>query len=226
MRYYPVFLKLRGKKALVVGGGQVAERKVETLLACGASVAIVSKDLTTRLQALVRDKRVGWPAKEFTEIHLEGVFLVIAATDDAALNHRVSNAARARGQLINAVDQPEDCDFIVPSIVRRGDLTVAISTSGKSPALAKEIRKELEIRFGIEYEALLNMMGRLREEILSRGLSQEENSRMFREIIQSDILKALGRADSQAVESILRRILPEDMRLENFFTKADGNRGL
>jgi len=110
------------------------------------------------------------------------------------------------GLLINAVDQPEDCNFIVPSALRRGDLRIAVSTSGKSPALAKKVREDLEEHFGNEYESFLVLMGKLRKEILSRGLSQKENSRIFRELVESPILEAIGREEWGQVASILKRI--------------------
>jgi precorrin-2 dehydrogenase/sirohydrochlorin ferrochelatase len=113
--------------------------------------------------------------------------------------------------LINAVDQPADCNFIVPSIVKRGDLSIAISTSGKSPALARKIRKELEEQFGNEYETFLILMGRLRERVLSKGLLQKENSRIFHEIVNSGVLNALARDDWEEVEAILKKILPKDV---------------
>ncbi len=204
MSYYPIFLDLTRKKALVVGGGLVAQRKVETLLKYGALISLVSLELTGRLQEMAAEKTIQYLGHEFREAHLEGMFLVIAATDDPALNHRVSLQAQKRGLLINAVDQPEDCNFIVPSILRRGNLQVAISTSGKSPALARKIRKDMELQFGEEYEKLLNLMGIVRKEILSRGMSQEANKRIFMEIIASDILEALAREDRERVANILQ----------------------
>jgi precorrin-2 dehydrogenase/sirohydrochlorin ferrochelatase len=214
MNYYPIFLDLKGKTALVVGGGNVAERKIETLLDCGAKINIVSNELTDKLKNLVEVYGIRHLNEEFSEKHLEGVFLVIAATNDKQLNHKVSKIAKKMGLLINAVDQLPDCNFIVPSIVKRGDLLIAISTSGKSPALAQKIRKQLDTQFGSEYEDFLVLMGRVRKEILTKGLSQEENSRFFHEIVESDVLDALLRDDMKRVESTLRRILPEDVALE------------
>ncbi|MEJ2024873.1 MAG: bifunctional precorrin-2 dehydrogenase/sirohydrochlorin ferrochelatase [Deltaproteobacteria bacterium] len=204
MSYYPIFLDLTRKNALVVGGGLVAQRKVETLLNYGALISLVSLELTERLQKMAAEKTIQYLGHEFSEAHLGGMFLVIAATDDPALNHRVSLQARKRGLLINAVDQPEDCNFIVPSILRRGNLQVAISTSGKSPALARKIRKDMELQFGEEYEKLLNLMGSVRKEILSRGMPQEANKRIFMKIIASDILEALARKDRERVMEILQ----------------------
>lgn len=211
MSYYPILLELRGKTILVVGGGTVAQRKIEKLLEYDASISIISRGLKGKLKELVDSGKVAHIGEEFKEKHLDGAFLVIAATDDKGLNHWISESAEKRGLLINAVDQPADCSFIVPSIVRRGDLLISISTSGKSPALAKKIRRELDAQFGSEYETFLILMGHLRKEVLSLGLSQDENSMIFNEIVDSGIIEALARDDWKAVEFILGRILPNDM---------------
>ncbi|OPX34646.1 MAG: hypothetical protein B1H11_10480 [Desulfobacteraceae bacterium 4484_190.1] len=211
MKYYPVFLALEGKNALVVGGGKVARRKVETLIEYGALVQIISMELTDGLKKLVEDGKIIHLGTQFEDHLMDGIFLVIAATDDHEFNHKISESARRKGLLINAVDQPADCDFIVPSIVKRGDLQIAISTSGKSPALAKKIRKELETQFGDEYESFLYLMGRLRKEILKKEYPQDENMRIFQEIVNSGILTALTKKNMDDVELILRRILPQDL---------------
>ena len=213
MGFYPIFIELEGKTVLVVGGGNVAQRKTETLLKFGASIRIVSRELTQKLKKLVESKEIRHIGEEFKDEHLNGALLVIAATDDKLLNQKISESARVKNLLINAVDQPSDCNFIVPSIINRGDLLIAISTSGKSPALAKRIRKDLEGQFGSEYEVFLALMGRLRTEILSLGLSQKENSRIFNEIVESDILKSMAQDDWEGVESALRCILPRDLAI-------------
>jgi len=217
MSYYPVLLELENKNVLIVGGGKVAQRKVETLLECGALLSIVSKGLTANLKALIETRRVHFLSDEFNDKHLDNIFLVVAATNDKQLNHRVSESAKKRGLLINAVDQPPDCNFIVPSIIKKGDLLIAISTSGKSPALAKRLREEIETQFGNEYKTFLVMMGHLRKIILSKKFSQEENNRIFFEIVNSDILKALKKGDWEVVKMSLRRILPSDLIRNNFF---------
>jgi precorrin-2 dehydrogenase/sirohydrochlorin ferrochelatase len=211
MSYYPILLDLEGKIVLVVGGGAVAQRKIESLLEYGASIYLISRELTDKLKELVKIGKIRHIGEEFKESHLEKAFLVIAATDDKDLNHRISHSARKKGRLINAVDQPSDCSFIVPSIVKRGDLLISISTSGKSPALAKKIRLELGAQFGGEYETFLILMGQVRKEILALGLSQSENSRIFKQMVDSDMIKALARDDWETVESILGRILPGEM---------------
>ncbi|MGD8985663.1 MAG: bifunctional precorrin-2 dehydrogenase/sirohydrochlorin ferrochelatase [Desulfobacteraceae bacterium] len=208
MSYYPVLIHLDGKKVVVVGGGPVAERKIETLLEYGADVQVVSRDLTPRLRKYSEGGTIGFLGQEFNEDCLEEAFMVIAATDDPRLNHQVSKKAKEKGLLVNAVDQPSDCNFIVPSILRRGDFLIAVSTSGKSPALAKKVREALEEGFGNEYESLLILMGRLREEILSQRLSQDENRRIFHELVNSPVLEAIARKDWNGVAVILNGIIP------------------
>ena len=205
--YYPIFLDLKGKKTLVVGGGMVAQRKIETLLEHEADVHVISRALTPALNRAVEAGRVKLVGEEFHESHLDGAFMVIAATDDTGLNRRVSRSAQERGLLINAVDQPDDCNFIVPSSLRRGDLRIAISTSGKSPAMARKVREDLEKHFGDEYESFLNLMGEMRREILARGLSQKEKSRIFRELIDSPILEAMSRDAWEEAASALSDII-------------------
>jgi precorrin-2 dehydrogenase/sirohydrochlorin ferrochelatase len=214
MNYYPILVDLEGKKALIVGGGRVAERKAETLLEYGASIDLVSKELTYALELLVEGRRITYLGPEFKEAFLDSVFIVVSATNDKQLNRKVSLSARRKGLLVNAVDQPQDCNFIVPSIVKRGDLLIAVSTSGKSPALSKKIRKDLENQFGEEYRAFLLLMGRLRDRILSRGLPQEENSRIFHQIVDSPLLKALSEDSREDVRAILQEILPDEESLE------------
>jgi precorrin-2 dehydrogenase/sirohydrochlorin ferrochelatase len=217
MSFYPVFIELEGKKVLVVGGGNVAYRKVQTLLECGARVFLTGRVLTPALQEMVETKAIRFLGQEFKDEYLNNAFMVIAATDDKALNHQVSVCARKQRVLVNAVDQPPDCDFIVPSILKRGDLQIAISTSGKSPALARRIRKGLEKEFGEEYGAFLAMMGRLRKEILSLGLPQEENSRLFQKIVDADLLRNYSDGFPQKMTEYLKTILPEQVNLKNIW---------
>lgn len=219
MSYYPIFLELEGKTVLVVGGGNVAQRKVETLIEYGAAVNIVSKQLTTGLRELVDAGGIRQIGEAFLEQHLDGAFMVYAATDDNQLNREISQSARKRGVIINAVDQPGDCDFIVPSIVRKGDLSIAVSTSGKSPALARHIRKQLDLQFGNEYQKFLTLMGCLREEIFSLNFSQKENSRIFHKVVDSDILKALAEENWEQVEAILGGTIPQEVNMNKCLEK-------
>lgn len=218
MSYYPILIQLKGMKAVVVGGGVVAQRKIETLLAYQADVHIISRELTPKLSAYLEERRIKLSGHEFKDSHLDGAFVVIAATDDPLLNRRVSKEASARGLLVNAVDQPADCNFIVPSILRRGDLLVAVSTSGKSPAFAKKIREGLEGQFGEEYGYFLVLMGRLRDEILEKKLSQEENKEIFHQLVNSPILDAIAEKDWKGVAAILNRIMNTEKEAEDVMT--------
>ncbi len=211
MSYYPIFLDLTHKKTLVVGGGSVAQRKVETLLACDASVSVVSRELTPLLRAWVDQGKIEYAGTTFRKNLLDGVFIVISATDDSQLNHKVSIVAQEEGLLINAVDQPGDCNFIVPAIIRRGDLQVAVSTSGKSPALARKIRIDLEQYFGKEYEKMLLLMGSVREWVLSRGLPQDKNRELFHKLLESDMIQALARGNRKLCEEILLNVLGHEI---------------
>jgi precorrin-2 dehydrogenase/sirohydrochlorin ferrochelatase len=225
MSFYPVLLDLTGKKVLVVGGGQVAQRKVETLLEYEAKISIIARVLTDKLNKMVDVETVVFLGKEFLPHHLDGAFLVIAATNDKGLNHRVSEEANRRGILVNAVDQPADCNFIVPSILRRGDLLVAISTSGKSPAMAKRIREQLEWQFGEEYETTLKLMGRVREAVLASGLPQSENSRIFHAIAGSGIVAAIKAGDWSKVQAMLDGLLPGSVARDGIMGDLTAKRG-
>lgn len=216
MRYYPLYVNLRGKRCLVVGAGQVGRRKISTLAACGPDEVLVldldpPADVATELSAL---PVVTFERRQFTPADLDGRFLVIAATDDEELNWTISRECAARGILCNIVDQPEKCSFIVPALFTQGDLTVAISTGGASPALARKIRQGLGEFLGTEYGALLVLMSTLRPMVLALGLATEENSNIFRQIVNSSLIEALERGDGVAAEAVLRDILPPDLHGE------------
>jgi precorrin-2 dehydrogenase/sirohydrochlorin ferrochelatase len=210
MRYYPLYVNLHGKRCLVVGAGQVGRRKIATLAACGPDEVLVldpapPADVAAALSAV---PGVVIERREFTPADLDGRFLVIAATSDEESNWAISRECAARGILCNIVDQPEKCSFIVPALFTQGDLTVAISTGGASPALARKIRQGLGEFLGDEYGALLVLMSALRPMILALGLPTEENSAIFRKLVHSCLIDALERGDAAAAENVLREILP------------------
>ncbi len=219
MSFYPVFIQLEDKKVVVVGGGNVAYRKVLALLECGADIHVAGRALVPELEQLVENGAIHFLGREFKDEFLDRAFMIIAATDNKDLNHQISACARKKGVMVNAVDQPPDCDFIVPSILKRGDLLIAISTSGKSPALARKIRKGLEAQFGHEYEGILDMMGRLRKEVLRLGLSQKENALIFQKIVDADLLADFSEGDSKQMEEQLRKILPEQVNLKKLWNR-------
>ena len=161
--YFPAFLDLRGRRCLVVGGGAVASRKVHGLLECGARVGVVSPALVPALARLAASGRIEHRARAFRKVDARGCVLVIAATGVAAVDDAVAEAARRHGALVNAVDRPARCDFIYGSVLRRGELQIAVSTGGRAPALAREIRRRLEPVVGAEYAALVERVGRARQ---------------------------------------------------------------
>ena len=167
---FPIFFKLEGRRCVVVGAGTIASQKLEGLLEAGAEVHIIAPEANEAIQELARDGRVAWTQAEFQPAHLDGAFLAIAATGKPEANEQVWGAARERGVLCNAVDDPERCDFFYPAVVRRGDLQIAISTAGKSPALAQRIRKELEEQFDASYGRWLDWLGSVRQLLFRREM--------------------------------------------------------
>src|SRR5581483_10147284 len=157
MRYYPVLLDLAGRPCVVVGGGAVAEGKVPPLVAAGARVTVIAPALTPALAAQQRAGRFTHLARAYRPGDLAGAFLVIGATGDPEVNRAVHAEATERGALINVVDDPPHCGFILPSVLRRGDLVVAVSTSGSAPALAVRLRERLERELGDEYARFLEL---------------------------------------------------------------------
>jgi precorrin-2 dehydrogenase/sirohydrochlorin ferrochelatase len=170
---FPMFLKLEGCKCVVVGAGSIATQKLDSLLNSEADVRIVAPEANAEIQKLAVEGRVAWTQAEFEPEHLADALLVIAATGNPAVNEQVYRAARARGVLCNSVDEPEHCDFFYPAVVRRGDLQIAISTAGKSPALAQRIRKELEEQFDSSYISWLQWLGTVRQLFFQRRVEPE-----------------------------------------------------
>ncbi len=206
-RYYPVNLDIRDRQCLVVGGGGVGTRKVEGLRSCGARVTVVSPRLSDRLRPLAESGDIHWQNREYRSGDLEGVFLVIGATDDADLNRRIHADASKRSLLCNIADRPEVCNFILPAVVRRGDLILAVSTSGRSPAFAKKLRKELETRFGPEYADFLDLMGAVREKLLKEDHAPEAHKPLFEALIDRDLLGLIRAGDAAAIDHALAEAL-------------------
>jgi precorrin-2 dehydrogenase/sirohydrochlorin ferrochelatase len=207
MRYYPINLDIHDRRCLVVGGGSVGTRKALSLRACGARVTVVSPAVTEELSQEADGETLVLAKRPYREQDLLNVFLVIGATDDEALNRRVHRDAEDRGILCNIADRPEICNFILPSVVRRGGLTISISTSGRSPALAKKLRRDLEKLFGDEYRVLLHIMGAIRRRLLAEAHAPEAHKRLFEELVNSD-LPAMIRDDRRAdIDHLLQEVL-------------------
>jgi siroheme synthase-like protein len=177
MSLFPAFLKLHSRRVLVVGGGSIAAQKIPGLLEAGAQVHVVSPKLAPQLAEWVRNRQIAWSPKPFEPNDLDGAFLVIAATSLRDLNAQVYREADHRNILCNAVDDIDHCHFYYGSVVQRGDLQIAISTNGKSPALAQRLRKELEQHFGPEYESWLDWLGAAREALRAQSSDPETTKR-------------------------------------------------
>jgi precorrin-2 dehydrogenase / sirohydrochlorin ferrochelatase len=225
MRYYPIQLDVQGRRCLVVGGGGVGTRKVDTLLSCGAQVTVVSPAVTDELRRLFAEGFIRLWERAYSASDLEGVFLVIGATDDEDLNFRISRDAAALNILCNIADRPEKCNFILPAIVQRGDLVLTVSTSGKSPALAKKLRRELEHQFGDEYAVLLRLMGAIRKRLLAEAHAPEVHKPIFEKIVHSDILRWIRDGRRQEVNRLLAEILGEGWSAEALLSEEDDGSG-
>jgi siroheme synthase-like protein len=170
MGYYPIFVEMAGRPCLVVGGGNVAEGKAHGLLAAGASLTIVAPSLTPGLTAMVQSGVVRHLAREYKEGDPEGFAACFVATDDGAVNARVASDCRRLGVWVNAADDPENCDFILPSVVRQGDVVVAASTGGASPALARRLREDLTAFLSDDYAPLAELLASVRAELKERDV--------------------------------------------------------
>ena len=214
MRYFPVFLDLKNRKCVVVGGGRVAERKIQNLRKAGAAVTVVSPRLTPALERLKETKGIEHRRRAYKTGDLKAAFLAVAATDHRPTNEKVFREASARKIPVNAVDDPVHCTFIVPAVISRGDILIAISTGGRSPALAKALRKKLEREVGGEYSSLLKLIGAVRKSILPLGWGPMKNQKIYRRLLQEDVLDLLRRGNHKALGRLLREIIGPDFPLE------------
>lgn len=205
MRYYPIFLDIAGRPCVVVGGGRVAERKALSLASAGAKVTVISPAFTEELKKIARKEGIRLIRRNYKTGDLKGAYLAIAASASKAVNKRVHNEAAERNVLINVVDSPEDCSFIVPSVVERGALVIAISTSGKAPALAKAIRQELEKMIGPEHEAFLEIISKVRTKLKTGG-KKAEIEKTVKALVASPVLGWLKGGETEKVKAYLSRL--------------------
>ncbi len=210
--YYPIFLNISGKRCVVVGGGQVALRKARALLEHGANVEIVSPDLCSELGQLVESGGIRVYRREYQAGDLKDVFVAIAATDDRETNLKVAEEARKNAVLVNVVDDAENSNFILPSYVRRGDVTLAIATAGRSPALARKIRTRLEKDFGDEYASLVLLIDEVRTEVKRQEI--KVNGDAWQEALDLDLLTDLvRRGNNEEAKGILLSSLKRQQKL-------------
>jgi precorrin-2 dehydrogenase/sirohydrochlorin ferrochelatase len=207
MKGYPILLvNLHRARCVVVGGGEVAARKVESLRAADAQVSVISPHLHPALESLAAAGGVQVIRRAYRRGDLEGAFLAIAATDEPAVNQAAWEEARARGMLINVVDDPEHCNFFVPAVVRQGDLVIAVSTGGDNPALARCLRERLEAEFGPAYAPFLELAARLRERVKA-ALPSACQPAFWDCLLDSDVLPLLEAGLAQAAQERAEQIL-------------------
>jgi precorrin-2 dehydrogenase/sirohydrochlorin ferrochelatase len=194
MNLFPMFLKLAGRRCLVVGGGAIGEGKIAGLLEAGAEPTVVATEVTEKVQEWAFASKITWLSRKFSPADLDGVFLVVAATSRVEVNELVFREAAQRGVLCNVVDDPERCDFYYPAVLRRGRLQIAISTSGSSPALAQRLRHELEHQFSACYGAWLEELAEIRRRLISTHLDAGQRRRWLH-----------GLASREAFESFVQK---------------------
>jgi precorrin-2 dehydrogenase/sirohydrochlorin ferrochelatase len=210
--YYPVFLDLKDKQCVVIGGGMVAARKIESLVSCGAKVKVISPEINPEIVAMTD---IEIKHRKYKSGDLKDAFLVIAATNDEEENKTISKEAKKQHVFCNVVDQADLCSFIVPSVVEKGMIKIAISTSGASPSLASKLRREIDSHIGSEYEILARILNKIRPLVLSQEGGHSEHKRIFDVLIDSQLLDAISDNDRVLAEQILLQALGTQVDLED-----------
>ncbi len=204
MNLLPINLDIRGRKGVVVGGGPVAERKCRALLDAEATVTVVAPNITEGLASLARDGNITILSRRFRSGDLDGAFLAFSATDDREINRAVAAEASRLGILICVADAPEEGNFTSPSAIRQGDLLITVSTGGKSPALARKVRLDLESLYGPEYAILAERLGALREKLLTEGPGDDYYKQLFNDLLDRSLPELLNDAGTGKLDRLLR----------------------
>lgn len=197
MPLFPAFLKLSGRRCLVIGAGRVAEEKIESLLRADAEIRVVAPAATDRVRAWSGAGKIQWDVRKFRSSDLKDIFLAVAATSSPALHARIFREARRRGVLCNVVDDPAHCDFYYGSVVRRGSLQIAISTGGHSPALAQRLRKQIEREFSNEYERWIEELGAARRKLFKKPISAELRRALLHRLASQDSFEEFLRREKR-----------------------------
>lgn len=204
--YYPIMLNITGKQVVVVGGGTVATRKVTSLIKAQALVTVVSPELSPKLQELAMENKIQWRKESFSSEDIKNAFLIIAATNSTNVNKLVATSA-SPNQLCNVVDNEALSQFIVPSVVNRGPLTIAISTSGANPKLAKKIKQELEVQYDDTYEDYILFLQKARRQIIEKIKEPKAKSELLEQLLDSQFLTLTKAKKFDEREQLLKRIL-------------------
>ncbi len=205
---YPMFVDLEGRRCLVVGGGPIAAERARKLLDHGAAVRLVSPQVTSELARMIDDGAIGeHRARTYRPEDLEGCFLVIAATNLDPINRMVWQDAEARNMVCNVVDAPPLCNFVVPSVVRRGELAIAVTTGGASPVVARRIGRELDEMYGPEWEGLIALLREMRDDLKQRHPDMPGRRQAVEALMETDVLRLLAEGDERAAADLARRVM-------------------
>jgi precorrin-2 dehydrogenase / sirohydrochlorin ferrochelatase len=218
MPLYPVNLNINNRLCMVIGGGEVASRKIESLLVCGARIRVVSPAVCPRVGGLAAEGKVEWQQRGYQRGDLRGAFLVFATTDNSDIQRQVMSEAQELDILINSADNPEECSFQVPATVRQGDLLLAVSTGGGSPALAALIRENLAREYGPEYGLLVGFLSSIRDVIVNDGDTPWSHKAFFEKLLELDILSCLRAKDWPTLQEKLAGILPGKVNVAELVT--------
>ena len=209
--YYPVFLAVKDRSCVIIGGGTIAEGKIASLLECGAKIRMIAPEVTPGIQKLADNGTISLENRQYLEGDLDGAFIAIAATDNNSVNRRIAQEAEARNILLNVVDVTHLCTFIAPAVVRKGEVTVAISTAGLSPALARRLREELEVDPALDYAELAPMLSEVRLELRKEGARIDADH--WQSCLNRDVI-AMYRRDKDAARKALKEALLAGTHLE------------
>ena len=226
---YPVNLDIAGKRCLVVGGGAVAARKIKALLLCGGVVQIISPTASSIITRLAESGEIDWLRRTYRQDDAKDAFLIFAATDDPKVQKQIAEDATRHHVLINSAGDPELSDFHVPAKIRRRDFVIAVSTGGGSPALAMLLKAQLAREYGEEYGILVELMAKIRRQVVTRSSVAEENKALFQSILELPVLDCIKQSDWAELRRLLSRVLPEEiaagMLVDELIDEMDDMRG-
>lgn len=210
MEYYPVYLDLKDKKCVVVGGGEVALRKIKSLVSAEAKVVVISPEITPKLKEWLDKNKITYLNQTYKSDYIKkDVFLVIAATNNKQLNAKIALDAHKSNLLINVVDSPGLCNFILPATLRRGKLIISISTSGQSPALAKKIKEELLNTYGIEYEIFVDLLGKLRPQVVAKYKDEKTRKLFWEKVVNSNLIAYIRENKEEKIKKEIQTLFEE-----------------
>jgi precorrin-2 dehydrogenase/sirohydrochlorin ferrochelatase len=222
MAFYPINLNITGQLCVVIGGGAVATRKITSLLLCDAKVRVISPKISPEIKQLTNKNNLEWMPRVYMRGDLQGAILAFALTDNPDVQHQITTDAKEQGIPINIADNPDACTFQTAATIRRGELLIAISTGGGSPALAATIRQELELRYGPEYGELVKLLTEIRQLTVGQDSSQKQHKLLFTKIIQTNILSLLKKKEWQLLLEQLNEILPPEINATSLVQKIRG----